>query len=57
MTNIKRQCPICQQKDIDFHDENVDGDAIAHFGNDRLMCASCGYDASQDQDWIIEEEE
>ena len=56
MANIKRQCPICLQKDKQFHDSAVDGDAIAHFGNDRLMCASCGYDASQDKDWIVENE-
>lgn len=56
MANIKRQCPLCLQKDTKFHDNAVDGDAIAHFGNNRLFCASCGYDASMDRDWIIENE-
>lgn len=57
MANIKRQCPCCDEKDTDFHDEAIDGDKIAHFGNANLCCISCGYDASQLQDWIIEQEE
>ena len=56
MANIKRQCPVCLEKDHNFHDEAIDGDVIGHFGNDRLMCVVCGYDASMDEQWIIEQE-
>jgi hypothetical protein len=52
--NVKRQCPICLEKDHNFHSDSVDGDVIQHCGNDRLMCLVCGYDASMDEQWIIE---
>lgn len=52
MANIKRQCPVCSEKDTTFHSDTTGGDRIEKQGT-VYYCLSCGYDGSQAV-WIVE---
>ncbi len=56
IANIKRQCPLCGERDQEFHSEETGGTTIRE-QDGMLTCLRCGHIATKESEWIVEQEE